>query len=170
MKLNIELIRKKDAANIIDFEHEILESDKEEFLTILSAEQINSVRIYGNAAQENGFAVINYNISADFIADCARCSKPAAQNIIFSGKKYLADKSDEKEDNEDFYTLEQPGIIDLREFLAEFLALEVPLRYLCFEDCKGLCGKCGKDLNAGECGCNKKEINPALKILDNFFD
>ena len=170
MKLNIELIRKKDTANIIDFEYEIEESVKSGFLDVLSADKINFVKIEGAALQENGFAAINYNICADFTAECARCGVETEQSIMFSGKKYFADKSDNKEDNDDYYTLENPGIVDLLEFLTEFLALEVPLRYLCDEDCRGLCEKCGKDLNAGECGCSKKEINPAFKVLDNFFD
>jgi uncharacterized protein len=62
------------------------------------------------------------------------------------------------------------NIIDLNDFVMEFLELEVPIRYLCNEDCKGLCPKCGKNLNEGECDCPKKEKNPAFKVLDNFFD
>ena len=170
MKLNIELVRKKETANVIDFGYGIDESDKSAFAGILSAEKINFIKISGAASQENGFAVINYEVNADFTAECARCGRETEQGISFAGKKYLADKADEKDDNDDYYTLENAGIIDLREFLAEFLSLEVPLRYLCSEDCKGLCQKCGRDLNAGECDCPKKEINPAFKILDNFFE
>ena len=170
MKLNIELIRKKDTLNVIDFEYEIEEAVKGEFLGLLSADKINFVKIEGAVAQEHGFPVINYKICADFTADCARCSKETQQNIVFAGKKYLADKSEDKEDNDDYYRLENAGIVDLREYLKEFLALEVPLRYLCDEDCLGLCEKCGGDLNLGDCGCAKKEINPAFKVLENFFD
>jgi len=170
MKLNIELIRKKETANVIDFEYEIEEAVKGEFLDLLSAETINFIKINGAASQENGFAVINYTVGANFTAECARCAQETSQSIIFSGKKYLADKSENKDENDDYYTLEYASIIDLREFLTEFLFLEVPLRYLCSEDCKGLCQKCGKDLNAGECDCPKKERNSAFKVLDNFFD
>ena len=170
MKLNIELIRKKDTANVLDFEYELEEAEKSGLLGILSAEKVARVKISGDAAQENGFAVINYDIDADFTAECARCGRETAQGISFGGKKYLADKADGKEDNDDYYTLESPGIVDLCEFVAEFLALEVPLRYLCSDDCMGLCEQCGKDLNAGECTCGNRKINPAFKVLDNFFD
>ena len=44
MKLNIELVRKKETANVIDFEYEIEESAKGEFLGLLSAGEIASVK------------------------------------------------------------------------------------------------------------------------------
>ena len=39
------------------------------------------------------------------------------------------------------------------------------MRVLCSEDCKGLCPKCGRDLNEGECGCDLKEPDPRLAVL-----
>jgi uncharacterized protein len=178
MKINIESIRKKETANVIRFDYEIdyrnEKAVERECLALLNAEQIKLIRINGEALQENGFAVINYEIEAEFTAECARCGQETPQSITVCGKKYLADKTEDKDDNkedsEDYYTLENPSIIDLYEFMTEFIALEVPLRYLCDEDCKGLCHKCGKDLNTGECGCPKKEKNPAFKALDDFFN
>jgi len=41
---------------------------------------------------------------------------------------------------------------------------------LCDEDCKGLCPKCGQDLNQGQCGCVTKEIDPRLAVLQKFLD
>lgn len=169
MKLNIEPVRKKETANIINFDYEIEEAAKGEHLAVLNAGQINFVRISGVISQKNGFPAIDYEISAEFNAECARCSEDAPQALNIAGEKYLADKSEGKDDNDDYYTLENPGVIDLREFLAEFLALEVPLRYLCDEGCRGLCEHCGLDLNTGECGCDKKQKNPAFKALDDFF-
>ena len=169
MKINIEPIRKKEAVNVIEFDYEIEESVRGEYLALLNAEQINFIRINGSVSQKNGFPAIDYEINAAFEAGCARCNKHAPQTVQAAGGKYLADTADEKGDNDEYYTLENPGMIDLREFMTEFLALEVPLRYLCAEDCKGLCQICGLDLNTGECGCDKKQTNPAFKVLDDFF-
>lgn len=169
MKINIESIKKKDKTNIIDFAYEIEEDIKSEYLSVLDAKKINLVKISGNMLQKNGLPAIDYEINAEFIAECARCSKDTPQTLTITGEKYFADKSENKEESENYYTLENASIIDLREFMTEFLALEVPLRYLCSEDCRGLCQKCGKDLNTGECDCPKKEKNPAFKVLDDFF-
>jgi len=43
--------------------------------------------------------------------------------------------------------------IDLRPAVREELLLAVPQWVVCREDCRGLCPRCGKDLNAGPCGC-----------------
>ena len=58
------------------------------------------------------------------------------------------------------------------EPLREQIEMEFPVRFLCKDDCKGLCSKCGQNLNRGECSCNKKEIDPRLapfaKILEQM--
>jgi len=43
--------------------------------------------------------------------------------------------------------------LDLREEAREVLLLELPMVPHCREDCRGLCPKCGADLNTGPCGC-----------------
>ena len=45
------------------------------------------------------------------------------------------------------------------------LIMDMEMAVVCTEDCKGLCPKCGKDLNEGECGCNRKEVDPRLACL-----
>lgn len=47
--------------------------------------------------------------------------------------------------------------IDTDEILLAQLSLEVPMQPLCQETCKGLCPRCGADLNQGECGCPREE-------------
>ena len=56
--------------------------------------------------------------------------------------------------------------------IRDALTLELPLRVLCKEDCKGLCPKCGVNLNTGSCSCPKGTGKPnpfeALKsIVEN---
>jgi uncharacterized protein len=50
------------------------------------------------------------------------------------------------------------------------LEMEFPLRFLCKEDCKGLCQRCGKNLNEGECGCETKEFDPRLAPLKALLE
>ncbi len=58
--------------------------------------------------------------------------------------------------------------IDLVEAIQEHLLLALPVRPLCREDCKGLCPKCGADLNQGPCECTEKPIDPRFSILKNL--
>jgi len=46
------------------------------------------------------------------------------------------------------------GDIDLSEDIHENFLLELPVKVLCSEDCKGLCPHCGQDLNKEKCDCN----------------
>ena len=169
-KINIESVRKKETTNVIDFDYVIEDDAKSEYAVLLNAEHIEFIKISGSIAQKNGFACIEYEIDAEFDVVCARCNNDAPQNLRITGEKYLADKSEDKDDNDDYYTLENPSVIDLQDFITEFLSLEVPLRYLCDDDCMGLCQNCGHDLNTGECDCPKTPKNPAFKVLDDFFD
>ncbi len=54
---------------------------------------------------------------------------------------------------------------DLAEVVRELVALAIPMKHLCRDDCKGLCQKCGKDLNEGPCGCPQVENKGAFEAL-----
>lgn len=55
--------------------------------------------------------------------------------------------------------------IDLAAGVREDLLLNVPIKPLCREDCRGLCPQCGADLNEGQCTCEKKTVDPRLAEL-----
>jgi len=58
--------------------------------------------------------------------------------------------------------------IDLAPALREQILLAVPPPPVCDEACKGLCPACGKDLNAGDCGCEKTTIDPRWAALKSI--
>ena len=58
--------------------------------------------------------------------------------------------------------------IDLSQAVREQILLSVPASPLCREDCKGLCPRCGKDLNDGDCGCDRKAIDPRWSALEGI--
>lgn len=55
--------------------------------------------------------------------------------------------------------------IDLRPALREGVLLNVPPSPLCSDDCKGLCPTCGKDLNEGDCRCDRTAVDPRWAAL-----
>jgi uncharacterized protein len=58
--------------------------------------------------------------------------------------------------------------INLLEGIQEQVILALPVRALCSENCKGLCAGCGRDLNAGDCGCNRQPSDNRFAILKNL--
>ena len=59
--------------------------------------------------------------------------------------------------------------LDLDELLTEDLLLDVPSKFLCSPDCKGLCPSCGKNLNHGDCDCQQDTVDPRLAILKELL-
>ena len=63
------------------------------------------------------------------------------------------------------------GKVDLRGSVRDQVLLEVPLMHLCREDCKGICSKCGSDLNLSQCECqNEGQVDPRFAVLKEIKD
>lgn len=58
--------------------------------------------------------------------------------------------------------------LDLFPVLHDHLLLAIPFKPLCTEECKGLCPKCGADLNAAPCGCKPKEPDARFAALQKL--
>ena len=65
----------------------------------------------------------------------------------------------------DFYEGDE---IDLTPLLQDQLLLTLPPKSVCREDCRGLCQRCGQNMNRGTCQCAKGEIDPRLEPLKKF--
>ena len=63
----------------------------------------------------------------------------------------------------------EDGKADLGELARTAFILGMDTKTLCSEDCKGLCSRCGADLNLGPCSC-KKEIDPRLAALAKLLE
>ena len=58
--------------------------------------------------------------------------------------------------------------IDLTEGIQEQAVLALPIQPLCRQHCKGLCSKCGADLNEGDCSCDRRLQNSQFAALKNL--
>ena len=72
------------------------------------------------------------------------------------------------EENPDYFLLEGDEL-DLEELLETVFILNMDTRFLCRADCKGLCSRCGKNLNEGPCDC-RTESDPRLAVLEQLLD
>jgi DUF177 domain-containing protein len=84
-------------------------------------------------------------------AECRRCLTPVSVPVAADiGALFAEDALDDP----DAYPLPPHATeVDLRPAVREELVLAAPGYVVCREDCRGLCPRCGKDLNAGPCGC-----------------
>lgn len=126
--------------------------------------------ITGYVLNQGGYLSLSADATLPFRTHCSRCWKDVETTFSLHFDKSLAVKNTlENEDNDD-YLIITDFKVDLDTPLLEAAMLEFPYTFLCKEDCKGLCAKCGKDLNEGECSCPKKEIDPRLEILKKLLD
>lgn len=83
-----------------------------------------------------------------------RAEKPTKAKEARSGGQDEADGNEQElaETDLNMVSLSEP-VLDTRPIVIEQIHLGIPMKPLCREDCKGLCGQCGGDLNEGPCGC-----------------
>ena len=104
--------------------------------------------------------------SATAVSRCSRCLEPV-QVPLSAGIDALYSKQPDPDDP-DLYGFEGHAV-QLEDAVKDALLLELPLRILCSDDCKGLCPVCGTNLNKDTCTCHEgaEVINPfsALKSI-----
>jgi uncharacterized protein len=104
--------------------------------------------------------------------ECDRCATEYKSSLKSDYKMiYLMNEAPEETDSINVtYLKRDADKIDITSDVREFALLAVPMKKLCGEDCKGLCPKCGKDLNKEKCTCSTEEIDPRWKPLMNLKD
>lgn len=83
---------------------------------------------------------LHYRISGE----CGRCLKPVSPEIRVTDIAMDFDRPAREE-------------LDISEAVREEALLVLPFNLICSEDCKGICGRCGADLNEGDCDCPPEE-------------
>ncbi len=99
--------------------------------------------------------------------ECSRCLTEYCANFSVDLKESFCHKG-QCEGEED--VLEFVGDkIDIAAAINQSLHLWVPIKNLCSEDCRGLCSKCGVNLNEASCDCTKEGIDPRLAVLKDYL-
>ncbi len=128
---------------------------------------VSPVYVQGLFRNEAGVVSVDMRVQFHFSAPCDRCAAEVDRAYDFRFRHLLADHLND-EDNDDFLLVEGMRL-DLEDFVREDIFLALPTKFLCREDCKGLCPQCGKNLNDGSCSC-KKPVDPRLAVLQQLLD
>ena len=126
------------------------------------------VKISGTVTNKASLTVLDAEITYEYSAPCDRCGAETAKEYTVKVNKSLAPSIEGEESDS---ILPVPDMkLDLDEFIYSEVILSLPTKFLCQESCKGICPKCGKDLNEGKCGCDFKEIDPRLAKLAELLE
>ena len=172
MKLDLRPLLAGD--RLLEFEYELLLDTSEDTTSYLSGVGFPSpMKVRGEITNTAGYMRMTLTTSVEYVAQCARCLSPVSGEFTLDLEKTVAPRNllgDLDEDKLDEFAIIEDGFLDMDEQLLEQLEMEFPMRFLCHEDCKGLCPKCGKNLNEGECDCDHTEIDPRMEPLRKLLE
>ena len=126
------------------------------------------IQVTTQIENQAGVIRLTADVVFDFFHPCDRCTKQVVKLCHYLFQHTLVTFLND--DLSDEYVLVENYQIDLDKLLREDILLRIPSKVLCDPSCKGLCPKCGKDLNEGECNCDFHSVDPRLEALRNLID
>ena len=113
-------------------------------------------------------------MAAQISQQCDRCLEPATIPVGGEFAYTLVPEKSEIADDLELTAQEletsyyRGDFIDLAPMICEQIVLQAPMKILCAEDCKGLCPRCGVNLNTGSCNCQSTAVDDRLAVLKKF--
>ena len=165
MRLDLSSIIDRPGESI-DFSVSVDLSDLEYGISKPVSEPVLAVGSVRNTA---GVLVMKGEISTCIHGICDRCATDFDRHMEIPIDVVLVEEfTNEDSEDERVFPLEA-DTADLEEIVRTVFVLNLDSKLLCREDCKGICYRCGKNLNEGPCGC-QKEIDPRFAALRQLLE
>ncbi|MDA3733125.1 DUF177 domain-containing protein [Niameybacter massiliensis] len=163
MIINIQTLTKQD---ILEFDKEIQISLPN--LRLLSKVTDYTARVYGTVEKSGELYTVKGEVDITLKLVCDRCMR----TFDYPLHAILDDQFSTSEElligDEDIKRVTKSSV-DLSDTILESIAMAMPMKSLCKEDCKGMCLECGANLNEVTCKCDKADIDPRLEALKDIF-
>jgi len=150
------------------------------FVQLLPAKEktgfsLHGVEVTGHAAKVRQTVSLRVGLKTAMDMECSRCLEPVTVPVVttftctFVPAESKVGEMDPSQSDEDLdFGYYQDEMIDLEPLVLEQVVLQVPLKPLCREDCKGLCPHCGTNLNTAACQCERGMFDHRLAALKNL--
>lgn len=171
MQISISSIKDRQGATLpFDFTM----SPSEFYVTTAEGVQVMTpVRVDGKVTNTGESMLVKAKASGRITLHCSRCLQPVESDVeaeieeryrrLGTGGPALDDE-DELADEDDVGYYERDRI-DLGEVVRENFALQIPMKSVCNDACRGLCPQCGINLNVESCSCRPDDTDPRLAVL-----
>ena len=127
------------------------------------------VKAEGTVRNTAGVLVMTGEISTCIHGTCDRCASDFDRDVLIPIDVVLVTEM-ANEENEDEWVFPLEGdSADLDDIVRTVFVLNLDSKLLCKEDCKGLCHRCGTNLNEGPCNC-QKELDPRFAALKQLLE
>lgn len=163
MLLNLSKII--DCPGVVPFETALDLSDLD-FGGCCPAQELVTAK--GTVKNSAGVLLMHGTVETTLHGVCDRCAKPFLREVSYPLEAVLVKELENEEDADEWVFLLENDCADLDDIVRTAFVLNMDSRLLCREDCKGLCFRCGKDLNEGPCDC-QPEADPRLAVLKQLL-
>ncbi|HIY22054.1 MAG TPA: DUF177 domain-containing protein [Candidatus Flavonifractor merdigallinarum] len=163
MRLDLRaLIRQSDGSIPFSFSMDLSELD------FFGSHPItHPVQVSGTVSNRAGALVLQGEAVTTLELQCDRCLRAFSQEMRVPVDTLLAETLEDEENDE--IVLLEDGAVDLDEVFTTAVVLAMDVKHVCSEDCKGLCARCGANLNDGPCQC-RPEMDPRFAALAQLLD
>ena len=161
---------------ISDIPDEGLVLDLEEKFESEDVSLLSPVRAHLELTKEHSEVIVEGSLNAELEFECSRCLKKFRRvmdvpvNVVYHPVKELGDDRHGLKDDEMDMGFYQGDELNLQELIREQVMLNIEMKPLCDENCRGICSQCGTDLNTGTCSCETKQIDSRLEVLKKLLE
>lgn len=127
------------------------------------------VAIDGFAVNNGRVLEIEGTINVNALLSCGRCLEQFEADFEIPFHEFFKEDMGLNHQPKDDCILFQGDEIDISDLIRETIVLSEPLRTVCSEDCKGLCPRCGINLNTTSCDCERDLPDPRLEALKKLL-
>ena len=120
------------------------------------------VRVAGEIKNIGSALKIALRVEGEYTSYCDRCGCDISAAILGEAEENITGEAVEI-DSEMFVL--NGHVLDISGAVESLVYSSLPMRNLCKDDCKGLCSKCGTDLNKSECNCDTTRYDPRFAIF-----
>ncbi len=160
---------------ISDIEEPLTIEVSEPFTEDLDARPMGSITGTLQLERHGREVEIRGNVSLSVNLNCSRCLVDFRQlvssdfDLLYLPSESLSREPSHEihrdEGNIGFYSNDQ---IDISRLLNEQIILNIPMKPLCRDDCKGICPVCGKNMNEEPCTCRQETGDTRFRILNTL--
>lgn len=116
-------------------------------------------------------AKVEGSVKITFATECDRCLTEVPTTLELTFDRVVTSPGvttdDEADDRPDYMEGYQ---LNVETFVHHEILENWPMKILCKEDCKGVCPKCGQNLNERDCGCDTFVPDPRMAVLKDIFN
>lgn len=158
-KIDLNFCQKIDTINYCDIDYKLA----------------SPVSINGKVSTTKTGFYLDVDVEFTVLDNCSRCLEEVEVPIVYSIQGFLVKEDfDENSFENDDAFIYDGQVLNLVNIIEQTLDFKMPARVLCNESCKGLCTKCGANLNKQDCSCNKiandeEIIDPRFAKLKDIF-